>query len=111
MFHFWINTAFIDREYLCLHKAYIDGADKDKSNKEFDADFKLELFLDRVSCAGTVVSGCKIISRVVFFPRPSLSPALSHMQQIDDSADIMGEEIDNDSEHDTEDEDKGDDDE
>ncbi len=48
MFHFWINTAFIDREYLCLHKNYIDGADKDKSNKEFDADFKVELFLDRV---------------------------------------------------------------
>ena len=55
MFHFWINTAFIDREYLCLHKAYIDGADKDKSNKQFDADFKVELFLDRVRAPSVAV--------------------------------------------------------
>jgi hypothetical protein len=50
MFHFWINTAYIDSEYLCLHKPYIDGPDKDKHHKEFDADFKIELFLDRVRC-------------------------------------------------------------
>ena len=55
MFHFWINTAFIDREYLCLHKAYIDGPDKDKHHKEFEADFKLEMFLDRVRA---LPSGC-----------------------------------------------------
>ena len=79
MFHFWINTAFIDREYLCLHKAYIDGPDKDKHHKEFEADFKLEMFLDRVralplwlrrpvafvqcafvTCAGTMFAACLV---------------------------------------------------
>lgn len=48
MFHFWFNTGYIDNSYLCFHKPYVDRACKDKHHKEFDADFKVELFLDRV---------------------------------------------------------------
>lgn len=48
MFHMWFNTGYIDNNYLCFHKAYIDRACKDKAHREFDADFKVELFLDRI---------------------------------------------------------------
>lgn len=48
MFHFWFNTGFIDNNYLLFHKDVLDRACKDKSCKEFDADFKIEVFLDKV---------------------------------------------------------------
>ena len=48
MFHLWINTAFIENNYLLFHKAVLDRACKDKSCKEFEPDFKVEIFLDQV---------------------------------------------------------------
>jgi len=48
MYHFWFNTAFVDNNYLLLHKAVLDRACKDKTCKEFEADFKMEIFLDCV---------------------------------------------------------------
>jgi hypothetical protein len=48
MFHFWINTSFIDNQYLCFTKEVIDGASSDKHNKSFEPEFKIELFLDLV---------------------------------------------------------------
>ena len=41
MFHFWFHTAFIDNNYLLLHKDVLDRACKDKACKEFDAEFKV----------------------------------------------------------------------
>jgi len=49
MFHLWINTSFIDNEYLCFAKEYIDGASSDKSCKHFEPEFKVEFFLDLVT--------------------------------------------------------------
>ena len=49
MFQFWLNTRFIDGNYLCFEKAVIDKACKDKKNKLFQASFKVELFLDKIS--------------------------------------------------------------
>jgi len=46
MFHVWLNTGFVDNEYLCFAKDYIDGASSDKHNKSFEPEFKMELFLD-----------------------------------------------------------------
>lgn len=46
-FHFWFNTAFIYNNYLLLHKDVIDDACKDKG-EQFDKDFKVELFFERV---------------------------------------------------------------
>lgn len=48
MFHLWFNTAFIENSYLCFEKSVIDKACKDKHNKQFDANFKVEIFLHRV---------------------------------------------------------------
>lgn len=73
MFHFWFNTAFVDScsapagsssgsgsggsggaggsssaGYLLFHKDVLDRACKDKACKEFEAEFKLELFMERV---------------------------------------------------------------
>lgn len=48
MFHFWIHTGFIDNNYLLFHKDVLDRACKDKACKEFDPEFKVELFLDQV---------------------------------------------------------------
>ena len=48
MFHVWFHTAFIENNYLCFEKSVIDKACKDKENKTFDANFKLEIFLHRV---------------------------------------------------------------
>lgn len=36
------------RSYLLFHKVVLDRACKDKSCKEFEPDFKLEIFLDEV---------------------------------------------------------------
>ena len=49
MAHFWFNTGFVTNNYLLLHKEVVDRANKDKHNKEFDADFKVEVFLDELS--------------------------------------------------------------
>jgi len=48
MFHLWFNTAFIENNYLCFEKSVVDKACKDKHCKEFDANFKVEIFLHRV---------------------------------------------------------------
>ncbi len=48
MFHVWINTAFIESNYLCFEKAVIDSACKDKRNLKFDPNFKVEIFFRRV---------------------------------------------------------------
>jgi phosphatidylinositol-3,4,5-trisphosphate 3-phosphatase/dual-specificity protein phosphatase PTEN len=48
MCSFWFNTAFVDRPYLVLDKSTIDGANKDKHNKLFSKNFKLELYLEEV---------------------------------------------------------------
>ena len=42
------RTAFIENNYLCFEKSVIDKACKDKHNKLFDANFKVEIFLHRV---------------------------------------------------------------
>lgn len=49
MMHFWINTAFIENDYLCLEKKVIDGARKDKKCEKFAANFKVELFFSSAS--------------------------------------------------------------
>ena len=49
MFHLWFHTAFVERNYLVFEKSVIDKACKDKSEKCFDKDFKVEIFLHRVS--------------------------------------------------------------
>tara|TARA_Y100000780_G_C13331275_1_gene281517 strand:- start:53 stop:298 length:246 start_codon:yes stop_codon:yes gene_type:complete len=48
MCQIWINTAFIERNFLVFDKSVIDRACKDKHNRAFDADFKVEIFLHRV---------------------------------------------------------------
>lgn len=48
MCQIWINTAFIERNFLVFDKSVIDRACKDKHNRAFDADFKVEVFLHRV---------------------------------------------------------------
>ena len=48
MCSFWFNTAFVDRPYLVLDKSTIDGANKDKHNKLFSKNFKIELYLEEV---------------------------------------------------------------
>jgi phosphatidylinositol-3,4,5-trisphosphate 3-phosphatase and dual-specificity protein phosphatase PTEN len=48
MCQIWINTAFIERNYLIFDKSVIDRACKDKHNRAFDADFKIEIYLHRV---------------------------------------------------------------
>lgn len=53
MFHFWFNTGFISNNYLLFHKATLDGACKDKACKNFDADFKVEVFLDKLDDDGS----------------------------------------------------------
>ena len=45
--HTWFNTAFIDNNYLLLHKDVLDRASKDTKCAMFDPAFKLELFLDK----------------------------------------------------------------
>jgi hypothetical protein len=44
MFHFWINTSFINNYYLSLDKSQLDGPNKDHKNAFFAEDFKLELY-------------------------------------------------------------------
>ena len=48
MCQIWINTAFIERNFLVFDKTVIDHACKDKHNRAFDSDFKVEVFLHRV---------------------------------------------------------------
>jgi hypothetical protein len=49
MFSFWVNTKFIDSNYLCFEKSVLDGSCKDKKNKHFQAQFKVEIFLNQIS--------------------------------------------------------------
>jgi len=44
MFSFWINTSFIRNSYLILTKEECDMAFKDKENKNFVENFRVELF-------------------------------------------------------------------
>lgn len=48
MCNLWINTAFIERNFLLFDKSVIDKACKDKHNRAFEADFKVEIYLHRV---------------------------------------------------------------
>ena len=48
MFHCWFHTGFIENNYLCFEKSVIDKACKDKENRKFDSNFKLEIFLHKV---------------------------------------------------------------
>ena len=57
MFHCWFNTGFIENNYLCFEKSVVDRACKDKENKVFDPNFKLEIFLHKVSAAEMNSSG------------------------------------------------------
>ena len=43
IFHFWINSSFVDDHMLTLQKLDIDKAHKDKKHRKFLAEFKLEL--------------------------------------------------------------------
>jgi hypothetical protein len=48
MFWCWLNTAFLAEDaYICLAKDELDGAVKDKKNRTFPKDFKLELYFDK----------------------------------------------------------------
>lgn len=49
MCNIWINTAFVERNYLVFDKSAIDRANKDKFHRAFDADFKVEVFLHKVN--------------------------------------------------------------
>merc|ERR1711871_734355 len=51
MFHVWFHTGFIENNYLCFEKSVIDKACKDKEHRIFDPNFKLEIFLHRVSAS------------------------------------------------------------
>ena len=57
MFHIWFNTAFIENNYLCFEKSVVDKACKDKENKVFDPNFKLEIFLHKVSEGEVAAAG------------------------------------------------------
>ena len=48
MFQVWFHTAFIENNYLCFEKSVLDKASKDKENKRFDPNFRLEIFLHKV---------------------------------------------------------------
>ncbi|SPQ99963.1 unnamed protein product (mitochondrion) [Plasmodiophora brassicae] len=44
MFHFWLNTSFIEHNYIKLEKFELDKAHKDRDHKKFDPDFAVEVF-------------------------------------------------------------------
>ena len=44
----WFNTAFVERNFLVFDKSVIDRACKDKLNRAFTSDFKVEIYLHRV---------------------------------------------------------------
>eukprot|EP01027_Heterolobosea_sp_BB2_P015314 GEZU01021924.1.p1 GENE.GEZU01021924.1~~GEZU01021924.1.p1 ORF type:complete len:258 (+),score=64.84 GEZU01021924.1:842-1615(+) len=46
LFHFWINTYFIENNYLCLRKHELDGAVSDKKHRLFPENFQVELFFN-----------------------------------------------------------------
>jgi len=48
MFTVWFNTSFVENNYLCFEKSVLDKACKDRDNKRFDPNFKLEIFLHKV---------------------------------------------------------------
>ena len=52
LFHVWFNTAFVEGNYMCFEKPYIDKVNKDKKHKVVDPRFKLELYLQKDDAAG-----------------------------------------------------------
>ena len=48
LFHVWLSTAFIEKNYMCFEKGVIDKVNKDKHHKKVDANFKIELFVVNV---------------------------------------------------------------
>mmetsp|Transcript_2369 Transcript_2369/g.3215 ORF Transcript_2369/g.3215 Transcript_2369/m.3215 type:complete len:377 (+) Transcript_2369:222-1352(+) len=49
MCYVWFNTSFVENNFLCFEKAVIDKACKDKRNARFNPNFKLEIFLHKIS--------------------------------------------------------------
>lgn len=59
MFHFWFNTAFIDRKTggtLSFTKRELDKAHKDKNDKLFDPQFRIELQFTTFEESAPIVS-------------------------------------------------------
>jgi len=49
IFSFWLNAAFIQHNYMVMYKDALDGRPADdKDNKEFNAQFKVELFFKQL---------------------------------------------------------------
>lgn len=48
MCSFWFNTAFVDGSFLVFDKRVIDSACKDKHNRLFNRNFKVELYVEHV---------------------------------------------------------------
>ena len=46
MFHLWVNTAYIEHNYLRFRKPVIDKACKDKNNQYFDPNFEVEFIME-----------------------------------------------------------------
>jgi phosphatidylinositol-3,4,5-trisphosphate 3-phosphatase/dual-specificity protein phosphatase PTEN len=44
LFHFWINTCFINKSYVCIPKLEIDRLHRDIKHKEYPKDFRVEIF-------------------------------------------------------------------
>jgi hypothetical protein len=49
IFHLWLNTAFVEKNYLCFDKKNIDKLNKDKHHKKVDKSFAVEIFLQCVA--------------------------------------------------------------
>jgi hypothetical protein len=54
MFSCTFHTGFIDNEYLLFHKEVLDRACKDKTAREFDPDFKMEIFFEKLVDDGSL---------------------------------------------------------
>ena len=48
LFHVWFNTAFVEGNYMCFEKPFVDKVNKDKKHKAVDARFKIELYLQKI---------------------------------------------------------------
>ncbi|KAL0478112.1 phosphatidylinositol-3,4,5-tris phosphate 3-phosphatase PTEN [Acrasis kona] len=44
LFHFWINVAFINNNYVTLSKLELDGTHRDVKHREYHKDFCVEIF-------------------------------------------------------------------
>ena len=85
MFHIWFNTAFIENNYLCFEKSVVDKACKDKENKVFDPNFKLEIFLHKVSEGEIAAAGSQDSIRL-----QSIEGSRGDKQPADGSSDVSG---------------------